>query len=99
MTSQGAIKLHFPEPGFRGRPVRFTWYRYPEAARYRLILMDTEGKTIYEGSALEENLSEPFAQGRDLLAAGSIYYWQVVALDAEGAAIAKSPLRDFLCGK
>jgi hypothetical protein len=96
MTAQGAVKLHFPDPGYRGLPPLFTWYRFPDASGYRIVLMDMEGKTLFEGTRVTANGTtlEPGWEGR--LPGGGVYFWQVVALNSEGEAIAKSSLRDFV---
>lgn len=96
MTAQGAVKSHFPDPGHRGLPPVFTWYRFPEATAYRLVLLDMDGKPVFEGDPTSRN-SAPFPEAwREKGPKAGIYFWQIVALNGGGEAVAKSPLRDFV---
>lgn len=96
MTRQGSVKLEYPEPGFRGAPVRFTWYRFPEAASYQVMVMTATETVLFESPPGAENLFDSPAEWTEALEDGSIYFWQVTALGEAGTPIGRSSLRDFM---
>ncbi|MFH1278000.1 MAG: hypothetical protein ABIK65_06455 [Candidatus Eisenbacteria bacterium] len=96
MTSQGYVKLDYPAPGFRGAPVRFTWYRFPEAGAYQVVIMAMTEAVVFEGPKRGENLLDLMPAWSGALDEGNIYFWQVTAFNEEGTPIGRSPLRDFV---
>lgn len=96
MTRRGYVKLEYPEPGFRGNPARFTWYRFPEAKTYQLTVMSMNETVLYDGPNGAENLLDPPPAWTNEFEAGTIYFWQVSAFDEKGTPIGRSPLRDFV---
>jgi|GEM_PF-3108901 len=93
---QGYVKLDFPEPGLRGTPARFTWFRFPEAVLYTLILLDAEGRPLREWTGLADNWLDPPPGWAGELPGPGVYFWQVLAMNEVAEPIAKSSLRDFV---
>lgn len=96
VTARGYVKTHKPDAGFRGDPLRFTWYLFPESRRFQLIVMTHEETVLFESAVLEENYLDMPPVLKEALLPGGIYFWQVLALNEEGAPVGRSPLRDFL---
>jgi hypothetical protein len=94
-TARGRLKLYLPKPGQKGRPVFFSWYLYPGAESYQLFVLDPEEKVVYEGPRSTENLTA-LPDGWDEDLPGGVYFWQVLAFDAEGNEIGNSAYHDFL---
>ncbi len=96
VTARGYVKAHKPDAGFRGNPLRFTWYLFPESNRFQVIVMNHEETVLFESAVLEENFLDLPPALKEAFLPGGIYFWQVLALNEEGAPVGRSPLRDFL---
>ncbi len=94
-TAMGRLKLHLPKPGHKGIPTSFTWNLFPCAESYQLLVLNMEEMVVYEGPRFVENLTS-LPDGWDDELTEGVYYWQVLAFDAEGNPIGNSPYRDFL---
>ena len=71
----------------------FKWSSPFAAARYRLVVRDATGATVFTGSAAAEQLTLP-AETAARLTPGR-YTWAVEAIDASGSVIAASQLQSF----
>ncbi|MFH1681039.1 MAG: hypothetical protein ABIH26_10390, partial [Candidatus Eisenbacteria bacterium] len=96
MTEHSYVKLHYPGPGLRAVPERFTWYHFPGAASYTLVLIDAEAEVLHEWPGLTDNMFEPPADWRSVFPSAGIYFWQVIAANGGGEPVAQSSLRDFV---
>ena len=89
--------LEPPESG-AGEVPTFRWTAVPDAATYRLFVLDADGTPIWawEGTATEVNLGgldgdRPEGEAGPVISPGSS--WTVAALDPDGHVIAVSPRR------
>jgi hypothetical protein len=77
-------------------PATMHWEAHPEAASYRVILLDEELSTIWTGrNESAEGLLTLDEEALAAISPGSRYSWQVEALDAVGAVIDSSATAHF----
>jgi hypothetical protein len=75
-------------------PIAFRWSSPVDAASYRVVVADADGRIVYTGTAAAETLEAP-ADLTPRLAPGATFSWHVEALDADGAPLARSPAVRF----
>lgn len=71
-------------------PPGFAWWRAPGAAAYRLVILDSAGRQVYEAGGMADPVHLPSR----VLPPGE-YAWDVEALDKQGRAIASRGRQRF----
>jgi hypothetical protein len=97
-TYRGGEPLDLLEPigAVTAPPVAMRWEAHPEAASYRVVLLDEELAMIWtRRNESAEGRIELDAEALQVFEPGSRYSWQVEALDAVGAVIDSSSTAHF----
>jgi hypothetical protein len=80
--------------GATDSPVEFRWTSPLQAAGYRVAVRDGERRLVFELFSATDSARLPADRLRQL-APGESYWWDVVALGADGEEIMRAPARSF----
>jgi hypothetical protein len=83
------IEVRTPGPGVAANALRLEWDEVPDAAGYQLHLTSITGAVVADGLPVDETWWSPPEELLPALVKGE-YLWNVTALDAENAPIARS---------